>query len=147
MVSQGRHTPRSEVTMKKVFLVLGFISFGAIACDCGPIADNFQDTIKKHSQTYGPLVVVSGKVLKHKNFKENYLGKFPVSMDFQVTAVHRGVLDSTVITVNGDDGMSCRRYINEFPEGTKWQLALIKEPQHARGYSLSSCGVYFRKLD
>ena len=98
-------------------------------------------------------IVAVVKVKRHLNLKGRYDRKTPMSMEVEVVEVLRGTERRRTIEIWGDNGMMCRSYISEFPEGTTWILALRhgSETWGHRGetksnYAISGCGEYSLEL-
>jgi hypothetical protein len=63
-------------------------------------------------------------------------------MDVAVIEVLKGKEDRRTIRVWGDDGALCRPYVATFPRGTRWILALQREPGSG-DYAISGCGAFW----
>ena len=66
-------------------------------------------------------------------------------MDVTVLDVLKGTEDRPVIRVWGDTGALCRPYVTAFLRGTRWILALKREPG-TRDYIISVCGDYWLEV-
>jgi hypothetical protein len=66
-------------------------------------------------------------------------------MDVTVLDVLKGTEDRPVIRVWGDTGALCRPYVTAFSRGTRWILALKREPG-TRDYIISVCGDYWLEV-
>ena len=63
-------------------------------------------------------------------------------MDVVVIEVLKGKEDRRTIRVWGDDGALCRPYVSTFPRGSRWILALQREPASG-DYAISGCGAFW----
>ena len=66
-------------------------------------------------------------------------------MDLAVIEVLKGEEDRPAIRVWGDTGALCRPYVTAFPGGTRWILALEREPG-THDYAISICGDYWLEV-
>jgi hypothetical protein len=66
-------------------------------------------------------------------------------MDVTVLDVLKGAENRPVIRIWGDTGALCRPYVTAFPRGTRWILALKREPG-TRDYIISVCGDYWLEV-
>ncbi|NLR95029.1 hypothetical protein [Flammeovirga agarivorans] len=87
-------------------------------------------------------VIVKGKVLNY-NCDETSDSKDFISMNFEVHKIYRGQVFKDTIIIYGDDGISCRPYINKFKIGEEWLLAIGKL---GNKYEVSICGELALKV-
>jgi hypothetical protein len=100
-------------------------------------------------------VVIHAKVLDYqwREF-DSARQQQPESMRLEVKAVYQGTVKTNPLTVWGDNGLSCRPYVTQFPIGTEWVLALRKDdgmetiapPQRKDDFAISICGEYWLKV-
>ena len=134
--------------MRKLLLIIVLLigwQLESYSCSCGwggPF-------LKVASDTSLVDFVAVVKIKKHLNLKGKRDVKTPMSMEVEIVETLYGKEHQKTIEVWGDNGMMCRPYISEFPEGTTWILALrhgseewghLKET--ASDYSISICGEY-----
>jgi hypothetical protein len=112
----------------------------ASACSCATAAP----FVKAASAS---TLVVRGKVLEYQWHPADTKHERPQSMVVEVQEVLRGVTSSKRVTIAGDNGMICRRYVSEFPVGTAWVLAVSPDQWSEKGeLAISSCGEYALKV-
>jgi hypothetical protein len=108
----------------------------AIACSCA-VSDPFVKTAARSD------LVVRGKILEYQNDQTEQTPSRPLSMVVEVKEVLKGKSQSKRLTVLGDNGMICRRYVSEFPIGTEWVLAVSPDMWSKKDeLAISSCGEY-----
>jgi hypothetical protein len=108
----------------------------AMACNCA-VNDTF-GTVAPRSQ-----LIVRGKVLNYQWDQADKQHDRPMAMQVEVQEVLNGVNASKQVTIAGDNGMICRRYVSEFPVGTEWVWAVSPDTWSKNGeLAISSCGEY-----
>ena len=133
--------------MKFVAIGLGLISGAALyfapsamACSCA-VNDAF-GTVAPRSQ-----LIVRGKVLNYQWDQADKQHDRPMAMQVEIQEILNGVNASKRITIWGDNGMICRRYVREFPVGTEWVWAVSPDTWSKNGeLAISSCGEYALSL-
>jgi hypothetical protein len=114
---------------------LGFAP-AAMACSCVGTAP----FVKTASVS---ALVVRGKVLEYQWHPADTQHQRPMSMVVEVQDVLKGASPSKRISIWGDNGMICRRYVSEFPIGTEWVMAVSPDQWSQKGeLAISSCGEY-----
>ncbi len=112
----------------------------AHACSCARIDTPFVQTVPDAA------VVIRGKVLAYQGDQSDVALKRPGSihwMTVEVQEVLKGQVRSQNLTVWGDNGMICRRYVSEFPLNSEWVFALSPDTWSEKGeLAISSCGQY-----
>ena len=124
------------MNLKRV-VILSLGAFGgaagiSFACDCidsGPFLIAARDA---------PLIV-RGRVLYHIQH----------GLELEVHETYRGEESRPTIQVWGDNGRLCRRYAEQFPDGTEWVFALhqmdddmLLNGEGPDDYQVSVCGEY-----
>ncbi len=108
----------------------------AIACSCAG-SDPFVKTAARSD------LVVRGKILEYQPDQTVETPSRPLAMVVEVNEVLKGKSQSKRLTVLGDNGMICRRYVSEFPIGTEWVLAVSPDMWSKKSeLAISSCGEY-----
>ncbi len=139
--------PRNKVPVRPGRALLSLLLLGlpaipshqAHACECG----RFTPFLPGAS---GATIVLRGRVLWYGKKKGR-----PAHMDVKVVRLWRGHEKRKVITVEGDNGKSCRPRVTEFKAGNEYILALFKTPprkgatkaENEPRYELSVCGAYW----
>lgn len=111
------------------------------ACECISSA-SFLDAAQSVE-----LIVVA-KVNKHTKFSKepSYIyndQKFPIEMELEIIDKIKGEEEKKYISVRGDRGADCLRYIMDFPVKTEWVFALVRDKN---SYAIVSCGDYALKV-
>lgn len=131
-----------------IFVLLAFLApSGSHACSCMSISDNFFATVLKYNEFVAtsrnpnrqPLTVLTGKIVKYGEMGTQH----PKNMTVQVSHVLQGETVTEEIVVNGDDGYSCRPYVENFEIGKFYALAITKDKEN---YAISSCGTYWQEI-
>ncbi len=128
-------------------IILGFsvlwVTPSAYACSCMNNNRSFIQNAKRSE------LVMRGKVLEYRWRKNDQPeARLPTAMIVEVKEVYRGVATSKNITVWGDNGIICRPYVNRFPVGTEWVLALSEDSWTEKGeLAISGCGEYWLKVN
>jgi hypothetical protein len=113
----------------------------ALACNCAG-QDAFVKTAARST------LVVRGKVLEYQWHPADIKRDRAQSMVVEVQEIFKGVAQSKRLTIAGDNGMICRRYVSEFPVGTEWILAVSPDQWSEKGeLAISSCGEYALRVD
>jgi hypothetical protein len=108
----------------------------AIACSCAG-SDPFVKTAARSD------LVVRGKILEYQPEQAEKTPSRPLAMVVEVKEVLKGKSQSKRLTVLGDNGMICRRYVSEFAIGTEWVLAVSPDMwSKTSELAISSCGEY-----
>ncbi|HLP11650.1 MAG TPA: hypothetical protein VK177_06915 [Flavobacteriales bacterium] len=103
-----------------------------LACKCG-WNGNFLRVASNED------LVVKAKILGHARVHSDLDEK----MTIEILTVFRGKEKRKKITVWGDDGKSCRPYVNIFKKGDIYYLGLHKEENE---YEISVCGEYWLQV-
>jgi hypothetical protein len=128
-------------------IILGFsvlwVAPSAYACSCANNNRSFIQNAKRSE------LVMRGKVLEYRwRNNDQPEARRPTAMIVEVKEVYRGVATSKNMTVWGDNGIICRPYVNQFPVGTEWVLALSKDAWTEKGeLAISVCGEYWLKVN
>jgi hypothetical protein len=137
--------------MKKLLILLFIFSFGLqpklLSCSCdwgGPFLKVAYDT---------DLVVIV-KIVNYLIFKDIYGKSVPMSMEAEIIEILQGQEDRNTIVIWGNDGGLCRPYLNEFPVGTSWIMALYTSSDEwgqvgksSDDYEIFICGAYWLRID
>jgi hypothetical protein len=108
----------------------------AIACSCVGSAP-FVKTAAASD------LVVRGKILEYQPDQTGQTPSRPLAMVVEINEVLKGKSQSQRLTVLGDNGMICRRYVSEFPIGTEWVLAVSPDRWSKKSeLAISACGEY-----
>jgi hypothetical protein len=126
---------RKMIILVFASLVLTFVGGQALACDCA---------------WQGPFVKLGkvGTVIHAEVLSYHGKTKFDthLSMDVRVISTFRSdrQLPQT-IRLWGDNGALCRPYVDRFPIGTRWILALgeSRRQTEANGFAISICGEFW----
>jgi hypothetical protein len=120
-----------------------WVTPSAHACSCMNNNRSFIQNAKRSE------LVIRGKVLEyHWRRNDQPEARLPTAMIVEVKEVYRGVATSKNMTVWGDNGIICRPYVNQFPVGTEWVLALSKDSWTEKGeLAISGCGEYWLKVN
>jgi hypothetical protein len=115
----------------------------AYACSCLSSNRSFVQLAQRSE------LVIRGKVLEYRwDRNDKAKTRPPLMMTVEVKEIYRGGTKSNKIIVQGDNGMICRPYINQFPIGTEWVLALSKDSWTKKGeLAVSGCGEYWLKVN
>jgi hypothetical protein len=128
-------------------VILGFSALllapSASACSCISSNRSFVQLAQRSE------LVIRGKVIEYGWYKDDKAKtRPPLMMTVEVKEVYRGVTKSNKIIVQGDNGIICRPYVNQFPVGTEWVLALSKDSWTKKGeLAVSGCGEYWLKVN
>jgi len=123
------------MSMKKLLLlfVLVYAGYINLSCKCG-WAGNFLRVAP-----YEDLVVKARVLSLHKHHSDIH-----EKMEVEIIKTFKGNEKRKRIMVWGDDGKSCRPYIDNFKKGHTYYLALNPE---GKDYEISVCGQYYLQVD
>ncbi len=121
--------------MKRLIILIILFSFSSLAYPCfcgwnGPFISMAEDS------TY----VIQGKVIRHNSYGE---------MDFIIEKSFAGKINEKIIKINAVTSCDERITKENFPNGSRWFLALEESgfsDSNSGAYSISICGTYSLKI-
>ncbi|NMC62153.1 MAG: hypothetical protein GYA55_03200 [SAR324 cluster bacterium] len=122
-----------------ILLILKMLPTEILACSC-----NWEGSFLKLAPQ--SPIIIRGIVKKHTT--KSFGGNSAASVE--ILEVFKGELKEKTIRIDGDNGMLCRVAIERFHPGSEYIFAINgpgSKPAYDNGFSISSCGQYWLKVE